>query len=500
MDSDQVAVYDFRKLPLQRAKRSSRRHALSPFTLVIDSPGVACGEDLFSSDSMEEPVQLPVTARVDPHSCELSTRARNGGGTALGCKSIAVAEVSHVAGMPDKTSRCDDADSSKLNQLRSQRLHERDQQPLDASDVSIEALDRLDGDQDFVDIGIRGMPLPLHRDRRCAKAGKIRTLGAISVNRQGDHGGRSLESIDFYGALPNESIALIVAQAQGQLRLRLVVSGKPLLFSAQGLRNRLRVNRIRLSAACGVLSIPLGHMPRHLVDLSVPSNQKIGKPSTVPAGTFKTPNDVPIKILGGTEARCETLLIIGDRQALEFATHRVNERNRVSGLMAIDASENAHLGSLSESEQHDHQTANFYRASIASVFPAKEMVGLRLAGEFSLSQRDGCGRASQASLASIIAIKAEEAARTVVEVDPRYSSQECARCGQIAAESRRGRRYACVSCGFRVHADVNAALVIRRRAELRPAARGASVEDLNDPRSAPDAGAEPARNDQEVAA
>jgi putative transposase len=102
-------------------------------------------------------------------------------------------------------------------------------------------------------------------------------------------------------------------------------------------------------------------------------------------------------------------------------------------------------------------------------------------------------------LRQMIVAKAEEAARTVVEVDPRYSSQECARCGQIAAESRRERRYRCVGCGFRVHADVNAALVIRGRAELWPAARGASVEDLSDPRSVPNAGAELARCDQEVA-
>ena len=108
--------------------------------------------------------------------------------------------------------------------------------------------------------------------------------------------------------------------------------------------------------------------------------------------------------------------------------------------------------------------------------------------------------ASFGLLRQMIVAKAEETARTVVEVDPRYSSQECARCAQIAAESRRGRRYHCIGCGFSVHADVNAALVIWRRAELRPAARGASLEDLNDPRSVPDAGAEPARCDQEVAA
>jgi putative transposase len=66
----------------------------------------------------------------------------------------------------------------------------------------------------------------------------------------------------------------------------------------------------------------------------------------------------------------------------------------------------------------------------------------------------------------LIVEKAEEAARQVVRVDARFSSQECSRCGHIARESRRRRRFVCVSCGFRTHADVNAALVIRRRAQL----------------------------------
>jgi putative transposase len=69
-------------------------------------------------------------------------------------------------------------------------------------------------------------------------------------------------------------------------------------------------------------------------------------------------------------------------------------------------------------------------------------------------------------LRQMIVAKAGEAARTVVEVDARFSSQECSRCGHVAAESRRRRRFCCVACGFRVHADVNAALVIRGRAQL----------------------------------
>jgi putative transposase len=66
-----------------------------------------------------------------------------------------------------------------------------------------------------------------------------------------------------------------------------------------------------------------------------------------------------------------------------------------------------------------------------------------------------------------IAEKAEEAARVVVRVDARFSSQECSRCGHVARGSRRRRRFCCVRCRFTTHADVNAALVIRGRAQLR---------------------------------
>jgi putative transposase len=70
-------------------------------------------------------------------------------------------------------------------------------------------------------------------------------------------------------------------------------------------------------------------------------------------------------------------------------------------------------------------------------------------------------------LRTLIVEKAEYAARRVIDVDARYSSQTCSRCGLAAAKSRRRRRFECVGCGFCVHADVNAALEIRRRAELR---------------------------------
>jgi transposase len=45
---------------------------------------------------------------------------------------------------------------------------------------------------------------------------------------------------------------------------------------------------------------------------------------------------------------------------------------------------------------------------------------------------------------------------------------ECAvrRVVDVAAKRRRRRRFACIACGFTLHADVNTALVIRGRARL----------------------------------
>ena len=90
-------------------------------------------------------------------------------------------------------------------------------------------------------------------------------------------------------------------------------------------------------------------------------------------------------------------------------------------------------------------------------------------------------------LRQMIVAKAEEAARSVVEVDCRFSSRECSHCGHVARESRRRRRFCCIGCGYRNHADVNAALVIRGRAQLAL-------------KSEPDPAEEAGRRGQDVAA
>src|SRR4029453_6190831 len=66
-----------------------------------------------------------------------------------------------------------------------------------------------------------------------------------------------------------------------------------------------------------------------------------------------------------------------------------------------------------------------------------------------------------ASLKAKIEYKATERGCTVVAVDPRHTSQMCSCCGHVARTNRRSRdRFVCRSCGYELHADLNAARTI----------------------------------------
>lgn len=75
----------------------------------------------------------------------------------------------------------------------------------------------------------------------------------------------------------------------------------------------------------------------------------------------------------------------------------------------------------------------------------------------------------------VLRAKAESAGRTVVEVDPRHTSQRCAWCGHVAAGNRVSQAvFRCLSCGHEAHADVNAAINILRAGLARQAAQDAA--------------------------
>ena len=75
----------------------------------------------------------------------------------------------------------------------------------------------------------------------------------------------------------------------------------------------------------------------------------------------------------------------------------------------------------------------------------------------------------------ILTSKAEEAGRSVVKVDPRYTSQDCSDCGKRVKKALSVRVHSCPFCGLVLDRDVNAAKNILARTGLS----GANVEVLN---------------------
>lgn len=74
--------------------------------------------------------------------------------------------------------------------------------------------------------------------------------------------------------------------------------------------------------------------------------------------------------------------------------------------------------------------------------------------------------ASGSMFRCVLMMKAESAARQVVEVDPAYTSQDCHRCGSRAKKTVKERRHGCPVCGASLDRDTNAAINILQKSAL----------------------------------
>lgn len=62
-----------------------------------------------------------------------------------------------------------------------------------------------------------------------------------------------------------------------------------------------------------------------------------------------------------------------------------------------------------------------------------------------------------------VAYKAEEYGIVVDTVSPRYTSQQCSKCGCTHEENRDGQEFVCLECGYEQNADYNAAKNVARK-------------------------------------
>ncbi len=67
------------------------------------------------------------------------------------------------------------------------------------------------------------------------------------------------------------------------------------------------------------------------------------------------------------------------------------------------------------------------------------------------------GSWSPFQLEQFIEYKAQEMGKTVIYVNPKYTSQRCSSCGYMDKNNRKGSIFHCLNCNLELHADLNAA-------------------------------------------
>lgn len=94
----------------------------------------------------------------------------------------------------------------------------------------------------------------------------------------------------------------------------------------------------------------------------------------------------------------------------------------------------------------------------------EELTGIRQRARLRKPQRATLHSWSFAQLGSFIAYKAKKAGVPVIHIDPAYTSQECSQCHHVERGNRPSQaRFACRSCGFVEHADLNSSHNIAHR-------------------------------------
>ena len=95
----------------------------------------------------------------------------------------------------------------------------------------------------------------------------------------------------------------------------------------------------------------------------------------------------------------------------------------------------------------------------------EELTGIRERVKARRQQRAVLHSWAFSQLRLFLTYKATLAGVTLVAVDPRNTSRECAECGHLAKENRKSQnKFRCVSCNHTANADFNAARVIASRA------------------------------------
>ena len=132
-----------------------------------------------------------------------------------------------------------------------------------------------------------------------------------------------------------------------------------------------------------------------------------------------------------------------------------NRRRKAKILVA-----KAHEKIANQRKDFLHKVANFYIAVFGTIYVEKlNITGMIRNRHLSKSIADS----SWGMFIEMLSWKAVEAARKVIKVNPRNTSQLCSQCGEKVPKKLAVRVHACPFCGLVLDRDHNAAIVIKSR-------------------------------------
>ena len=109
-----------------------------------------------------------------------------------------------------------------------------------------------------------------------------------------------------------------------------------------------------------------------------------------------------------------------------------------------------------------HSLSSTYAKSHGTVIVERLQIGNMVQVSSGLARRildAGWGR-----LVEMLRYKLAWQGGQLIEVPAAFSSQTCSACGHVDASSRSAERFCCSSCAYSDHADLNAAKVLKSRA------------------------------------
>jgi IS605 OrfB family transposase len=105
----------------------------------------------------------------------------------------------------------------------------------------------------------------------------------------------------------------------------------------------------------------------------------------------------------------------------------------------------------------NHRLAKEVASKPYNVFVVEKLINIRKKHNHDRKFNKKLGNWAFGQFLKLLKYKAENLGKIVIEINPKYTSQQCSKCWFISKENRYKSKFLCQECGFELNADLNAA-------------------------------------------